>query len=201
MAAEAIVARQVASVVAAEMEKAVDEEIDRLDNMTEDDYAALRRKRINEMKKEKENKEKWKREGHGELQELQTEKDFFDLVKKSQRVVALFVRQANIHADTLREHLAVVAAHHLEARFVVLDAEKSPFLVQRLKVWMIPSIVLIIDQKTHHTIVGLDELTGDGKYTTVDLEQLLNKHHMLSNHTLADRASTLEEDEDDDFDW
>ena len=115
---------QVANTVAGEMEKAIDAEIDRLDNLKEDDFQELRRKRIEEMRKDANNKEKWKREGHGKLVELGGEKEFFDLVKRSQRVVALFCRAGNKFADELKEHLAVIAGHHMETRFVLLDAEK-----------------------------------------------------------------------------
>ena len=76
------VMQQVAEQVAGEMEKALDEEIEKLDNLTEDDYAILRKKRIAQMKKEAMLKEKWKKEGHGQVLELSEEKEFFDLVKK-----------------------------------------------------------------------------------------------------------------------
>ena len=115
---------QVATVVAGDMEKAIDAEIDRLDNLNEDDFQELRRRRIEEMRKDANNKEKWKREGHGKLIELSEEKEFFDLVKRSQRVVALFCRAGNKFADDLKDHLAVIAQHHMETRFVLLDAEK-----------------------------------------------------------------------------
>ncbi len=115
-----------------------------------------------------------------------------------------------------------MAAHHEETRFVVIDGEKAPFIVDRLKIWCIPSMCLIINQKTNHvsfslsfdvnmrvlffffptpstpqTIAGLDELTGDGKYTTVDVERLLNKHNMLNSHVLEDRQRAPQDDDDD----
>lgn len=42
-----------------------------------------------------------------------------------------------------------------------MNVEKSPFLVERLQIWCMPSIVLIKDGKTDHTIQGFDELGGD----------------------------------------
>uniref|UniRef100_A0A7S4PLQ9 Thioredoxin domain-containing protein n=1 Tax=Paramoeba aestuarina TaxID=180227 RepID=A0A7S4PLQ9_9EUKA len=198
--AEANILTQVAQTVAGEMEKALDAEIERLDNLNEDDYEQMRKKRIEEMRKDAQNKQKWKREGHGKLMELSDEKEFFDLVKRSPRVIALFARAGNKFADDLKEHLAVIAEHHFETRIVVLDAEKSPFLVQRLKIWMIPSMVLIIDQKTNHTISGLDEISGDGKYPTWHLERLLNTHNVLTSHVLEDRHSSIDDDEEIDWD-
>ena len=45
--------------------------------------------------------------GHGELIELKEEKEFFDMVKRSARVVTLFVTSSNRYAATLKEHLKV----------------------------------------------------------------------------------------------
>jgi hypothetical protein len=41
---------------------------------------------------------------------------------------------------------------------VKIDAEKSPFLVERLSIVMLPSILCIKDGRTEHTIVGFDEM-------------------------------------------
>jgi hypothetical protein len=145
--------QNVVQTVAHEMEKAIDDEIERLDHLNEDDYMELRRKRIAEMRNEAQQREKWKRDGHGDLFEIVDEKEFFEMVKRTTRVVALFVRPANRFADELREHLKIIAKHHLETRFLILNSEKCPFIVDRLKIWMIPSMVLITNQKTHHVRV------------------------------------------------
>lgn len=39
-----------------------------------------------------------------------------------------------------------------------IDAEKSPFLVEKLRIVVLPSILCIKDGKTEHVIVGFDEL-------------------------------------------
>ena len=46
-------------------------------------------------------------------------------------------------------------------QFVKINAEKSPFLCERLNIWMIPSILLVKGSKTVHTMKGLDEMGGD----------------------------------------
>ena len=45
-------------------------------------------------------------------------------------------------------------------RFVCVNGEKAPYLCDKLHIWMLPSIVLIKEGKTEHTIRGLDELGG-----------------------------------------
>jgi hypothetical protein len=45
------------------------------------------------------------------------------------------------------EHLTHLAARHLEARFIWVDAENAPFLTDKLNIWMLPTIVCLKDNK------------------------------------------------------
>ncbi len=47
-----------------------------------------------------------------------------------------------------------------------IDAEKSPFLVEKLKIWMLPTLALIRSEKTVDYLVGFDELGGRDDFTT-----------------------------------
>jgi hypothetical protein len=62
---------------------------------------------------------------------------------------------------------------------VKVDAEKSPFLVERLNVWMLPTLVLCKNGKTEHSIVGFDELGGDDDFATETLEYVISKYQCL----------------------
>ena len=77
------------------------------------------------------------------------------------------------------KHLATLARKHIETKFVRVDAEKSPFIAERLKIWMLPTLVLIKDGKTNHSIIGFDELGGNDNFTTQALEHLLLSHEVL----------------------
>lgn len=41
-----------------------------------------------------------------------------------------------------------------------LNAEKAPFLTDRLKIWMLPTLALIQNEKTVDYVVGLDQVRG-----------------------------------------
>lgn len=47
-----------------------------------------------------------------------------------------------------------------------INAEKSPFLVDRLKVWMLPTLALIRLQKTVDYVAGFDQLGGKDDFST-----------------------------------
>jgi hypothetical protein len=115
-------------------------------------------------------------QGHGEYRECHDQKQFFEEVKKEQRAVIHFYRPSTRRCEILDKHLAALAHKHIETKFMRVDAEKSPFIAERLKIWMLPTLVLVKDGKTEHSVVGFDELGGGDNFPTAALEQLLLKH-------------------------
>jgi hypothetical protein len=85
------VAKQVLTVAKAVEEK-LDEEISALDRMDMDDIEALRERRLHQMKKMAEKRNRWISLGHSDYTEIPSEKDFFAAVKASDRVVCHFYR-------------------------------------------------------------------------------------------------------------
>lgn len=49
---------------------------------------------------------------------------------------------------------------------VQIHAEKSPFLVEKLKIWMLPTLALIRQEKTVDYVVGFDDMGGKDDFTT-----------------------------------
>lgn len=74
------------------VEDKIDEEIAALDRLDLDDIDALRERRLQQMKRMAEKRNKWISLGHGEYSEI-GEKEFFAAVKASERVVCHFYRQ------------------------------------------------------------------------------------------------------------
>lgn len=87
-----ILEKQVLTVAKA-MEDKIDEEISALDRLDPDDLEALRERRLQQMKKMAEKRNRWIKLGHGEYTEIQNEKEFFSIVKASERVVCHFYRE------------------------------------------------------------------------------------------------------------
>jgi thioredoxin-like negative regulator of GroEL len=54
-----------------------------------------------------------------------------------------------------------------------INAEKSPFLTERLKVWMLPTLALIRSGKTVDYVVGFQDLGGVDDFPTSVLEARL----------------------------
>jgi hypothetical protein len=71
------------------------------------------------------------------------------------------------------KHLSILAKEHLETKFLKLDAEKSPFLCERLRIFMLPTIAIIKNGKAEDYVVGFDELGGKDDFGTEVLEERL----------------------------
>lgn len=165
-----------------EREEKLDEEIRRLDNLKEDDLEEIRRKRLEKMKSDVVAAQKLRAIGHGEYVDIADEKEFFDVAKKSKTVVCHFYRNSTWRCQIFDKHLTELARMHMETRFVKLNIEKSPYLAEKLRIVMLPTVMLIKDGKTEHSIIGFDELGGLDDFPTEDLEDLLVRWGICKSH-------------------
>ncbi|XP_057964051.1 thioredoxin domain-containing protein 9 homolog [Malania oleifera] len=172
-----ILEKQVLTVVKA-VEDKLDDEIAALDRLDLDDLEVLRERRLQQMKKMAEKRSRWISLGHGEYSEIPSEKDFFAAVKASDRVVCHFYRE-NWPCKVMDKHMSILAKQHIETRFVKIHAEKSPFLAERLKIVVLPTLALIKNAKVDDYVVGFDELGGRDEFTTEELEERLAKSQVI----------------------
>ncbi|XP_011501258.1 PREDICTED: thioredoxin domain-containing protein 9 [Ceratosolen solmsi marchali] len=156
--------------IASQVEKQLDSELEKLDNLTIDDVEKLREQRLKEMKKLQQQKKQWLSQGHGEYTELSSEKDFFDICKNSNKVVCHFYKNTAERCKLVDMHLKILCIKHIETRFIKLNVENCPFLTGRLRIKIIPTIALIVDSKTKDYIIGFTDLGNCDDFSTEMLE-------------------------------
>lgn len=142
-----IIEQQIAK-AASEIESQLDDQINALDSMTSDELKTLRNQRLNELKNEAKKKQEWLNNGHGQLHELSGEKEFFEVSKKSANIIVHFYRDSTERCKIVDHHLKILSKKHIEANFCKVNAENCPFLTQRLRIKVIPTIAIIKDSKT-----------------------------------------------------
>ncbi|XP_010928621.1 thioredoxin domain-containing protein 9 homolog [Elaeis guineensis] len=174
--AKQILEQQVLTVAKA-VEDKLDDEIAALDRLDLDDLEALRERRRQQLKKMAEKRSQWISLGHGEYSEI-AEKEFFAAVKASDRVVCHFYRE-NWPCKVMDKHLNILAKQHLETRFLKIHAEKSPFLTDKLRIVVLPTLALVKDAKVEDYVVGFDELGGSDEFSTEELEERLAKSQVI----------------------
>jgi len=166
------------------IENEVDKQIEKIDSdishlNDEDELKALRQKRLQAMKKAQEEKEGWLANGHGTYEEIPDEATFFAECKKAKNLVVHFYREATFRCKIVDKHLQILAAKHLEAKFLKIDAEKSPFLTRRLKIRVLPTICLLRDGKAVDYVVGFTDLGNTDDFVTAVLEWRIATQHII----------------------
>lgn len=176
--AQAAVERQIYE-MAKGIEDTVDEQLHKMENLTEDDLENIRRKRLEAMKATHNKRQQWLQQGHGEYREIFGEKEFFAEMKGVERMVCHFFRE-NWPCKVMDMHLDMLAKKHVETKFVKIHAEKSPYLVEKLKIWMLPTLALIKSEKTVDYVVGFDELGGSDDFPTEHLRLRLASQGLIN---------------------
>lgn len=170
-------------------EQVVDKELEALNNLDEDDFEKLREVRKRKMIAAQKEQQKNVLNGHGRYMELSDQKEFFEACKTSKQLVIHFYRPSTVRCQIVDRHLETLAATHLETRFLKINAEKSPFLVEKLRIVMLPTMLCVKDGKTEHAIIGFDELGGSDEFPTSVLALVLSSYDVLK----YDKDQFLEE--------
>jgi hypothetical protein len=149
---------------------------------TEDDYEALRKKRMEAMKANHKRCQELKALGHGEYQEIFETKQFFKTAKESKLLVCHFYRESTFRCKIVDMHLDILAKKHLKTRFVKIDITKNPYLAEKLNIIMLPTVSFIKDGKVLYSMIGFDDvgekteegnLSGYDEFETEKIERLM----------------------------
>lgn len=164
-------------------------QMDNVDDMQDDQLEAIRQKRLNQLKKQAEDRARWRRNGHGTVHRV-PEKEFFSRSKGIPRMVAIFFRPGSSrYTEDFLEHITLIAQAHLETLFITIDAEKAPFLCDRLRIRVMPSLVLVKDGEIDQMLPGLDHLCSqNGAFSTNTIEKRLFNLAMLTDTNISDNA-------------
>lgn len=160
-------------------EEKLDAEIDKLERLDEDDLERMRRRRLDNLKKSADERAKWIAAGHGEYRDCPDQKQFFEELKKEARAVVHFYRPSTRRCEIVDRHLGLLAKRHIETKFLRVDAERSPFVAERLKIHTLPTIVIVKGGKTEHSIIGFEEMGGRDDFTTDTMEAVLLAHEAV----------------------
>lgn len=152
------------------VEKQLDAELEKLDNLDISDFEKLREQRLKKLKLLQQQKQNWLTLGHGEYSELHDEKEFFKVLKKSENVVCLFYKDDSPRCKIVDHHLKILARKHIETKFCKLNVMQCPFLIARLRIKIIPTIALVVNGKSKDYIVGFTDLGNRDDFLTETLE-------------------------------
>mmetsp|Transcript_22417 Transcript_22417/g.33615 ORF Transcript_22417/g.33615 Transcript_22417/m.33615 type:complete len:242 (-) Transcript_22417:1106-1831(-) len=171
-------------------EEAIEDKLNKYDELLNDEDAldALRERRMKQLKNAQKQRQEYIANGHGEYSDLNpgqhggdTVRAFFDAAKKSKRMVVHFYRPTTRYCDVVHAHLQKIATKHIETRFVKVNVETgADYLVEKLGIVVMPTMVLIKEGKVIHHLHGFDELGGTDEFSTSHLAWLLGAYEVLN---------------------
>lgn len=95
---------------------------------------------------------------------------FFFCYSMSPQATQIVVLSSSYRCKILDKHLAILAKKHVETKFIKLNVEKAPFLTERLRIKVIPTLALLLDGKTKDYVVGFSDLGNTDEFPTEMLE-------------------------------
>lgn len=183
---------------------------DALLDANDSELEALREKRLAQLKLKQEQQLQWRAAGHGIYTELvdgsssagqgDVAKAFFEAAKTSSRLVVHFYRNTTRSCDAFHRALSELASKHLETKFIKIDVEGcddsresgsgvgAKFLVEKLGIVVMPTILIVLDRKATHHIRGFDELGGSEEFTVNELAFVLGGHGALTRQQEEEMA-------------
>ncbi|KAI9227895.1 MAG: thioredoxin-like protein [Piptocephalis tieghemiana] len=167
-----------------EEEEEEDSELDEADLLDEIDndpeLTGYREQRLKELKEEADRAKILRDSDRGRYTELQSEKEVLKVTTSEKRCIVHFFHQEFRRCKIMDKHLDILAKSHIETRFCRVDVQKAPFLVERLKVQVLPCVVGFVDGITVDRLVGFEELGHNDSFSTEALEHLLGRNDVLT---------------------
>lgn len=139
----------------------------------------IREARLQALKKEVHDLKLMKDKQHGIYTEIPEEKVFLDLTTSEEKCIVHFY-----HADFRRcaivdTHLEKLAKKYFETKFAKINVEKAKFLVEKLKIRILPAIFCFKGGIVVDKVVGFEEIGNTDSFQTVVLEKRLGKSGVI----------------------
>ncbi|ORY91128.1 thioredoxin-like protein, partial [Syncephalastrum racemosum] len=109
---------------------------------------------------------------HGTYTEITNEKEFMNITTGTKYVVGHFFHKDFRRCKIMDTHLeaCLIAKKHYQTRFVKIDVENAPFLVEKLQVRVLPCVMAWVDGYMQTKLIGFDELGNTDGFSTALLE-------------------------------
>ncbi|KAL2003891.1 hypothetical protein VTN02DRAFT_1740 [Thermoascus thermophilus] len=123
---------------------------------------------------------------------LPNDQVLLDFTTQSQRCVVHFSHPDFSRCGVMDEHLRLLASRHFEVRFARVDVRNCPFVVEKLKVRVLPCVIGFVDGVGVERVLGFEGLGSGGQpdgtsgFRTVELEKRLLKKGILVKGKLDD---------------
>ncbi|GAN07788.1 GTPase inhibitor [Mucor ambiguus] len=145
-----------------------------LENEEDNDVSsAIRERRIKEIQDELERRHARVENQHGLYTDITKEKEFMDITTSEKYVVGHFYHQDFRRCKIMDTHMEKLAQKYYDTRFIKIDVQNAPFLVEKLQIKVLPCVMAWVNGYAQTKIVGFDELGSTDGFQTAALEMKL----------------------------
>ncbi|KAM5540440.1 hypothetical protein V8D89_005898 [Ganoderma adspersum] len=135
-----------------------------------DSSAAFREHGMDQLKREMEQLQRMKGDGHGQYREVADEKEVIRLSANEPRCVIHFFHHKFKRCEIMDKHLQKLAPKYFGTLFVRVFVENVPWLVERLGIKVLPCVITFISGTSKDRIIGFEDLGGSDEFETATLE-------------------------------
>lgn len=141
------------------------------DSANDPSLAHLREARIQQIASELKRSKQLRSEGFGSYDQIKDERALMATTTTTNYCTVHFFKPDFNRCRIMDEHLSALAPVHLETRFLRIDVEHAPFLVEKLKVKVLPCVIAFVDGVGVDRVVGFEGLGySEDTFRTRDLE-------------------------------
>ena len=117
--------------------------------------------------------------GHGDYLEITDGKQFLEITTQSKRVICHFYKTEFNRCMIVDQHMKLLASIYFETRWLRFDVEKAGFFVEKLKIQVLPCILVFLNAKIIDRIVGFEELGNIDTFSSVTFTRRLAKSGII----------------------
>ncbi|KAI8098439.1 thioredoxin-like protein [Gilbertella persicaria] len=141
-----------------------------LENEEDTEVSAIRERRIREIQDELNRRNAQAENDHGLYTDISKEKEFMDITTSEKYVVGHFYHRDFRRCKIMDTHLESLAKKYYDTRFIKIDVQNAPFLVEKLQIRVLPCVMAWVNGYAQTKIVGFDELGNSDGFQTASLE-------------------------------
>lgn len=141
-----------------------------LEREEDNDVAAMREKRIKEIQNELNRRHARAENQHGLYTDIAKEKEFMDITTSEKYVVGHFYHKDFRRCKIMDTHLESLAEKYYDTRFIKIDVQNAPFLVEKLQIKVLPCVMAWVNGYAQTKIVGFDDLGNTDSFATAAIE-------------------------------
>ncbi|KAI8895297.1 thioredoxin-like protein [Globomyces pollinis-pini] len=159
----------------------------------------MREQRMSQLKRELAYQKKVNETRYGIYETITSEKQVMLATTNTAKCVIHFGHKDFRRCHIMDKHLAIIARKHPDTKFIRVDVENVPFLVEKMDLKVLPCIISFIDGIGVDRLLGFEGVSEKDEFNTWELEKRLALNKVIELEKIGKIIKFAEpEDSDDD---